>query len=71
MPDILSVSEINNEITAALKNHTGLRNCWVTGEISNFKDHIPSGHWYFTLKDEQAGIRAVMFRTRASAAGFK
>jgi hypothetical protein len=35
---------------------------WVEGEISNFKDHT-SGHWYFTLKDEGAQIRAKCFRS--------
>lgn len=68
---VLTVSEINREITEALRKHLGLWNCWVNGEISNFKDHIPSGHWYFTLKDEAAGIRTVMFRTKAMMAGFK
>lgn len=69
--NILTVSEVNSEISKALKKQSSLLNCWVTGEISNFKDHIPSGHWYFTLKDRQAGIKAVMFRARAANAGFK
>jgi exodeoxyribonuclease VII large subunit len=64
---IKSVTEINREIRAALKHEPLLRNCWVTGEISNFKEHTPSGHWYFTLKDEYAAIKAVMFKTRAVA----
>lgn len=69
--NIFTVSEINREISEALKKHAELWNCWVSGEISNFKDHIPSGHWYFTLKDELAGIKTVMFRTRTMTAGFK
>jgi len=68
---ILTVTEINREINDALRKHHGLWNCWVTGEISNYKDHIPSGHWYFTIKDENAGIKAVMFKTRAVLTGFK
>lgn len=72
MPEkIYSVSEINNEINEALKRHSQLLKCWVTGEISNFKEHIPSGHWYFTIKDENAGIKVVMFKTKANIAGFK
>lgn len=72
MPErVFSVSEINGEIGEALKKQVSLWNCWVTGEVSNYKDHIPSGHWYFTLKDNQATLRAVMFRTRAAQAGFK
>ncbi|NLM20694.1 MAG: exodeoxyribonuclease VII large subunit [Peptococcaceae bacterium] len=68
---ILTVSEITREINQALKNHVLLRNCWVTGEISNYKEHLPSGHWYFTLKDEYTSLKAVMFRTRAASAAFK
>lgn len=68
---IYSVTEINSEICDALKKQSSLWNCWVSGEISNFKDHIPSGHWYFTLKDDKAGLKAVMFRTRTTSAGFK
>lgn len=72
MPEkVLTVSEINREINEALKRQHNLWNCWVTGEISNFKDHVPSGHWYFTLKDKEAGIKTVMFKTRNIMAGFK
>ncbi|NEX60454.1 exodeoxyribonuclease VII large subunit [Noviherbaspirillum sp. 17J57-3] len=42
---------------------------WVSGEISNFT-RASSGHWYFTLKDDAAQVRAVMFRGRAQHAGF-
>ena len=42
---------------------------WVSGEISNFT-RAASGHWYFTLKDDAAQVRAVMFRGRAQYAGF-
>ena len=36
---------------------------WVEGEVSNFKDYR-SGHWYFTLKDDQAQLRGAMFANR-------
>ncbi|GGC73357.1 exodeoxyribonuclease 7 large subunit [Undibacterium terreum] len=42
---------------------------WVSGEISNFT-RAASGHWYFTLKDASAQVRAVMFRGRAQYADF-
>src|SRR5690606_14435132 len=42
---------------------------WVSGEVSNFA-RAASGHWYFTLKDEAAQVRAVMFKGRAQHAGF-
>lgn len=44
---------------------------WVRGEISNFKNHYASGHLYFTLKDSDASIRCVMFRSYASAVKFE
>jgi exodeoxyribonuclease VII large subunit len=43
---------------------------WVAGEISNFT-RAASGHWYFTLKDDAAQVRAVMFRGRAQYADFQ
>lgn len=69
-PKVFTVSEINNEISNALKKQP-LLSCWVTGEISNYKNHVPSGHWYFTLKDDNAALRAVMFKTQTLKAGFK
>jgi exodeoxyribonuclease VII large subunit len=56
---ILTVSRLTAEIKALLER--GFDHVWVEGEISNFR--LPgSGHFYFTLKDEKAQIRAVMFR---------
>ncbi|MBV8475796.1 MAG: exodeoxyribonuclease VII large subunit [Acidobacteria bacterium] len=45
-------------------------NTWIEGEISNFRDH-PSGHLYFTLKDESAQVRIVIFRSAARFLRFK
>ncbi len=42
----------------------------VEGEISNFKRHMPSGHLYFTLKDEEAQVRCVMWRSDAARVRF-
>lgn len=58
---LLTVSELNRESRLALEK--SMPSCRVTGEISNFS-RAGSGHWYFTLKDEAASVRAVMFRTR-------
>src|SRR5260370_1566626 len=44
---------------------------WVEGEISNFRAHHSSGHLYFTLKDEDSQIRAVMFRSQARLLRFR
>jgi exodeoxyribonuclease VII large subunit len=58
---VFTVSELNTRIKALLESN--YRFVWVKGEISNFR--IPaSGHYYFTLKDEQSQIRGVFFRTQ-------
>ena len=54
----LTVSQLTNSIRIALESR--FISVWVEGEISNFKDHS-SGHWYFTLKDENAQLRAKCF----------
>ena len=58
-PHVYSVSELNAKIKSILEERFPF--VWVGGEISNFA--VPaSGHFYFTLKDEKAQLRAVMFR---------
>ena len=62
MPDTtnsLSISELTAQIKETLEGEFG--NIWVSGEISNFKHHY-SGHMYFTLKDDNAEIKVVMFK---------
>jgi exodeoxyribonuclease VII large subunit len=56
----LTVSQLTNSVRTALEGR--FASVWVEGEISNFKDHS-SGHWYFTLKDENAQLRAKCFRS--------
>jgi exodeoxyribonuclease VII large subunit len=56
----LSVSELTNAIRIVLESR--FASVWVEGEISNFKAHS-SGHWYFTIKDENAQLRAKCFRS--------
>lgn len=59
---VLSVREINFAAKQLLEN--GLPLLWVRGEVSNFV-RATSGHWYFSLKDEQAQVRCVMFRHKS------
>lgn len=66
----MTVSELTAAVKALLEGSTLLRDFWVAGEISNFKHHT-SGHMYFTLKDEGATLRCVMFRGRAQALPFR
>jgi exodeoxyribonuclease VII large subunit len=59
--DILSVSQLNRKAKQLLETHLPL--LWVEGELSNVSQPS-SGHWYFTLKDDQAQVRCAMFRNR-------
>ncbi len=59
---IYSVSEITTGIKNLLEMH--FKNVKVTGEISNFRP-ASSGHWYFQLKDRDATVSIVMFKSRA------
>jgi exodeoxyribonuclease VII large subunit len=65
--DILTVAQLNQAVSHLLEDSFDA--CWVRGEISNFTN-ASSGHWYFTLKDDTASVRAVMFRSRAATTGF-
>ena len=56
-----TVSEINAHINRILKKDPNLKNIQIKGEISNYKTY-PSGHSYFTLKDETSQIPAVFFK---------
>jgi len=64
----LSVSELTNSVRVALEAR--FASVWVEGEISNFKAHS-SGHWYFTIKDEGAQLRAKCFRSSNSRIRFR
>jgi exodeoxyribonuclease VII large subunit len=59
--DIYTVGRLNREARALLE--AGLPSLWITGELSNLS-RPASGHWYFTLKDEDAQVRCAMFRQR-------
>ncbi len=65
--EILTVTQLNQAVSRLLEK--SFVSTWVRGEISNFTQ-ASSGHWYFTLKDQSASVRAVMFRNRAVAIGF-
>ncbi len=65
---IYSVSELTKQIRDLLE--TEYPSVWVKGEVSNFHA-APSGHLYFTLKDESSQIRCVMFRLQSRFLKFK
>lgn len=62
LPQILTVSELNSYIKVLIEEN--FRFVHLIGEISNFKIHTQSGHYYFTIKDESSQINAVMWKTR-------
>lgn len=64
---IWTVSQLNSKVGRLLE--ASFSRIWLRGEISNFTQ-AASGHWYFSIKDERAAVRAVMFRGRAQAVGF-
>lgn len=68
--NILSVSQLNEYIRGKLDCDPNLMQVAIRGEISNYKQY-PSGHHYFTLKDESAALKAVMFKGNALRLRFR
>ena len=66
----MSVSDVNSLVSLVIKNEPLLDSILVAGEIVNMTRHS-SGHIYFTLKDDQSRIRAVMFKFQAYSLRFK
>src|SRR5436190_1036966 len=64
----MSVSQLTNAIRISLESR--FASVWVEGEISNFKAH-QSGHWYFTIKDSNAQLKAKCFRSSNQRIRFK
>ena len=67
---ILSVGQINEYIKGRLDNDPGLRNIAIRGELSNYKIY-PSGHHYFTIKDNTGAMKCVMFKSSAQRLRFR
>lgn len=68
--NIITVTQLNVYIKSLLAGDNILKDIMVVGEISNFKAHYPSGHFYFTLKDKNASMRSVMFKGNTSKVKF-
>lgn len=65
MSAILTVSQINRYISSKIKEDKKIQGILVSGEISGFTNHAKTGHLYFTLKDRECAIKAVMFNSMA------
>ena len=67
----ISVSELNLLIAEAIRREPRVRSVTVRGEVSGFRPHLASGHWYFSLKDEESAVSCVMFRQNNIRAGIR
>jgi len=65
----ITISQMNNYIKLMFDDNPYLKRVYLKGEISNFKHHT-SGHLYLTLKDDEARISAIMFKSAASSLNF-
>ena len=68
---VITVRQLNNYVKSLIESDERLSYISVCGEISNFKNHYASGHWYFTLKDNDSQIRCVMFSANAARVTFE
>ncbi len=60
-PSALTVTQVNTYIKSLIDDDINLKAVIISGEISNFKNHYRTGHYYLTLKDANSSIKAVMF----------
>lgn len=67
---MITVSQLNRYVKSVLDGDLNLKTVFVVGEISNLKVNSFSGHMYFTLKDETAAVKAVMFKSSAARLKF-
>lgn len=68
---ILTVTQLNCYVASILREDSNLRIVFVRGEIANFTQNFRSGHCYFSIRDEEASVRAVMFRGNAERLPFR
>ena len=69
-PGALTVTQLNEYVKRMLDSAPTLADVYVKGEISNFKNHYSTGHYYFTLKDEGGQLKSVMFKSFAAKMKF-
>ncbi|MBR1717948.1 MAG: exodeoxyribonuclease VII large subunit [Bacilli bacterium] len=65
----LTVTALTRYLKYKIESDSNLRTVYLKGEISNFKAHS-TGHFYFSIKDENSIIKAIMFKSNASKLGF-
>lgn len=67
----ITVTQLNEYVKMMMDSNPVLKSVWLRAEISNFTNHYRTGHFYFSLKDEGALVRAVMFKSYAQAVSFE
>lgn len=67
---VLTVSQLNRYVKLVLDGDKNLNSLFISGEISNLKINSFSGHMYFSLKDETAAVKCVMFKSSAQRLKF-
>lgn len=70
MADVITICDLNRYVKSLLDSDSNLYGIALKGEISNFVHHYKSGHYYFSLRDERATVKAVMFRQDANRIAF-
>ena len=71
MADVIGITALNSYVKTLLESDAVLTDIALRGEISNFKNHFRTGHLYFSLKDSQSSVKAVMFRGNAQRLRFE
>ena len=71
MAEVITVSALNRYVKSLFDANDRLFDLALRGEVANFVQNARSGHCYFTLRDEQASVKAVMFRSDARRLAFR
>ena len=67
---VATVTQLNKYLASVFRSDRNLQGIMIKGEISNFVCHYKSGHFYFTIKDSESLLKAVMFSQEASRLKF-